>query len=180
VTLGAGIALLVLALPLAVTAGAARRVVAALVIVAAVVGGAACAIEIVTGRNAVLDGFAEQLSQDYGGTPAEMRELLDQAVGTGQLVLSTGIGVYLAIAGAALGVVGGVLGARRRAPTPEPAADATIAGVATAPSDAPPAAPWTPSDTSPAAPWTPSDAPPASAPWTPPTPPPPDPAEPPA
>jgi hypothetical protein len=102
--------------------------------------------EAATAKNAVLDDFAEQLSDDYGGSPAEMRELLDQAVGAGQLVVSTGVGVYLAIAGGALGLVGSALAMRKSPAAPElPVGASMPADVPSAPTtSAPPPAPVLP------------------------------------
>lgn len=146
VTLGAGIAVLVLTFLVALTRGSARRAFAALAMVAALVGGAVGVYEAATAKNAVLDDFAEQLSDDYGGSPAEMRELLDQAVGAGQLVVSTGVGVYLAIAGGALGLVGSALAMRKSPAAPElPVGASMPADVPSAPTtSAPPPAPVLP------------------------------------
>jgi hypothetical protein len=138
VTLGAGIAVLVLTFLVALTRGSARRAFAALAMVAALVGGAVGVYEAATAKNAVLDDFAEQLSDDYGGSPAEMRELLDQAVGAGQLVVSTGVGVYLAIAGGALGLVGSALAMRKSPAAPElPVGASMPADVPSAPTEGP-------------------------------------------
>lgn len=145
VTLGAGIAVLVLTFLVALTRGSARRAFAALAMVAALVGAAVGVYEAATAKNAVLDDFAEQLSDDYGGSPAEMRELLDQAVGAGQLVVSTGAGVYLAIAGGALGLVGSVLAMRKSPAAPElpVAASMPVAvGQPESPSGETEASPW--------------------------------------
>jgi hypothetical protein len=116
-----------------------RKAIAVLAIVAGLVGGGVGLYDALTAKDRVLDDAAEELAGQFGGTKEEVRALLDQAIDAGELGISLGIGLYLVIAGGALGIVGGFLG-MRGAPAPAAmpapiaeAADASTAGVPPAP-----------------------------------------------
>jgi hypothetical protein len=124
-----------------------RKAIAVLAIVAGLVGGGVGLYDALTAKDRVLDDAAEELAGQFGGTKEEVRALLDQAIDAGELGISLGIGLYLVIAGGALGIVGGFLG-MRGAPAPAAmpapiaeAADASTAGVPTAPAATAPEAP---------------------------------------
>jgi hypothetical protein len=134
-----------------------RKAIAVLAIVAGLVGGGVGLYDALTAKDRVLDDAAEELAGQFGGTKEEVRALLDQAIDAGELGISLGIGLYLVIAGGALGIVGGFLG-MRGAPAPAAmpapiaeAADASTAGVPTAPAATAPEAP-APAATAPEAP----------------------------
>lgn len=139
ITLVAG--LIVLAVGATLLRGGGKRGLAVLAIVAALIGGGVGVYDALTAKDRVLDDAAEELAGDFGGTAEEVRALLDQAIDAGQIGISLSIGLYLVIAGGALGVVGGVMGMRGGASAP------TMPDVAPAPSTSPtwaPSAPATP------------------------------------
>lgn len=127
--------LIVLAVGAMLMRGAAKRALAILAIVAALVGGAVGLYDALTAKDRVLDDAAEELAGQFGGTAAEVRALLDQAIDAGQLGISLSIGLYLVIAGGALGIVGGVMGMRGSTAAP------AMPSVGAMPSSAPAAAP---------------------------------------
>jgi hypothetical protein len=91
---------------------------------------------------------------------SDVRALLDQAVDAGEIGISLSIGIYLVIAGGAIGIVGGILGFRGRPSVAVPAA-------------APGFAPTMPLAAAEAPPGPPTEAQPPSMPEAPPAPPPP-------
>jgi hypothetical protein len=154
ITLVAG--LIVLAVGATLLRGGGKRGLAVLAIVAALVGGGVGLYDALTAKDRVLDDAAEELAGDFGGTAEEVRALLDQAIDAGQIGISLSIGLYLVIAGGALGVVGGVMGMRGGASAP------AMPDVAPAMPDVAPA-PSTPPTWAPSAPATPMMDPPAPA-----------------
>lgn len=110
ITFAAG--LVVLAMGVLFMRGGGKKVLAILAIVAALVGGGVGLYDALTAKDRVLDDAATELAGQFGGTPAQVRVLLDQAIDAGQLGITLGIGLYIVIAGGALGVVGGFLGMR--------------------------------------------------------------------
>ncbi len=89
-----------------------RRAIATLAVLAGVIGAGVGLYDALTAEDRVLDDAAEQLAGQFGGTPQEVRVLLDQAVEAGELGISISVGLYMVILGGALGIVGGVLGMR--------------------------------------------------------------------
>jgi hypothetical protein len=113
-----------------------RRAIATLAVVAGLIGAAIGLYDALTAEDRVLDDAAEELAVQFGGTPQEVRALLDQAIDAGELGISISVGLYLVIVGGVLGVVGGALGMRR---VPEPAPALPVAPVdGSAPVPAPP------------------------------------------
>ena len=107
ITLVAGIVLVLLG---AVALRAGKR---ALAILAILVGGIAAGVGIydaVTAEDSVLDAVAEQVAPQVGASVPAVRQILQQSADAGDLNLQIQIGLYLVIAGGALGLVGGVIG----------------------------------------------------------------------
>jgi hypothetical protein len=107
-----------------VAAGRGRRIVAALAIVAGLAGGVLGVYKALTAEDEFLDAAAEELAPQAGGSPEQVRALLDQAIDADQLGVSLGIGLYLVMIGGVVGLVGGALGLRRRAAVPAAAMEA--------------------------------------------------------
>jgi hypothetical protein len=166
ITLAAGVVVFIAGILL--LRGSGRRAVAILALVFGLIGGGIGLYDALTAKDRVLDDAAEELASSTGSTTAQVRALLDAAIDAGEITLSISVGLYLVIAGGALGVVGGVLGMRGGAAAtvaePVPAAGA-------APSPSAPGATQTPTAVPSVADAGPMPAPPASD--TPPLPPPP-------
>ena len=120
ITLVAGV--LVLLAGIALFGATGRKVIAIIAIVAGLVGGGVGLYDALTAEDRVLDDAAEELAPQVGGTAEEVRALLDQAIDAGEIGISLAIGLFMVIAGGALGIVGGVLGMRSRAAVPAVAA----------------------------------------------------------
>jgi hypothetical protein len=139
ITLATGV--IVLIAGLMIFRGAGKRVLAIIALVAALIGGAVGLYDALTAKDRVLDDAAEELAGQYGGTTAEVRALLDQAIDAGELSISISFGLYMVILGGALGIVGGVLAMRGAAAAPAMPAAASTGFV----SAMPPAEPTMPS-----------------------------------
>ena len=90
---------------------------------------------------------AEELAPSFGVSTDQVRAALDQAVDAGQIGVSVSYGIYLAVAGGVVVIVGGILGLRGAvaepaAPEPDPSDEAP---------------PWVPSPSEPSVP-SPSEA----------------------
>ena len=124
-----------------------RRAVTVVAVLAGLVGGGLALYDALTAKDSVLDAAAEELAPTFGVSADQVRSALDQAVDSGQLGVSVGIGPYIAIIGGLVVTVGGVLGMRESVtqhPTASSAASPTPpvtpdAGDAPAPS--PPSGP---------------------------------------
>lgn len=112
-----------------------KKAIAILAIVAGLVGGGVGLYDALTAKDRVLDDAAEELAPQVGGTPEQVRALLDQAIDAGEIGISISIGLYMVIAGGALGIVGGVLGMKASAPAPAMAASTTMPAAAPAPAE---------------------------------------------
>ncbi|MGZ8599145.1 MAG: hypothetical protein ACXWX6_02940 [Actinomycetota bacterium] len=154
--------LIVLAVGAAFIRGGGNRALAILAIVAALVGGGVGLYDALTAKDRVLDDAAEELAGQFGGTAAEVRALLDQAIDAGELGISLSIGLYLVIAGGALGIVGGFMGmkgstaapampAMGSMPAAAPAPPMTAPPTTAPPTTAPPAMPEPPAPGDPSA-----------------------------
>lgn len=154
ITLVAG--LVVLAVGVTFLRGGAKRGLAILAIVFAIIGGGVGLYDALTAKDRVLDDAAEELAGQFGGTTEEVRALLDQAIDAGELGISLSIGLYMVIAGGALGIVGGVMGMRSGGAAPAMPAAASMPAAAPAPAEpaapAPSAAPPAPAAEPPAMP----------------------------
>ncbi len=95
-----------------------RRALAILAIVAGLVGGGVGLYDALTATDSVLDSAAEELVQEFGGSVAQIRALLDAAIEVGELGISISIGLYMVIAGGTVGIVGGALALRRASAAP--------------------------------------------------------------
>jgi hypothetical protein len=113
-----------------------RRAVAIVAVAAGLVGGGVGLYDALTAKDRVLDDAAEELAGQFGATAEAVRTILDEAIEAGELGISISIGLYMVIAGGALGVVGGILGMRR--------APQQVAAPVTAPASPPVATPDTP------------------------------------
>jgi hypothetical protein len=98
-----------------------KKAIAVLAILAALVGGGVGLYDAFTAKDRVLDDAAEELATQFGATASEVRVLLDQAIDAGQIGISLSFGLYMVIAGGALGLVGGILGLRSPGAEPVPA-----------------------------------------------------------
>jgi len=90
-----------------------RRAVAIVAVAAGLVGGGVGLYDALTAKDRVLDDAAEELAGQFGATAEAVRTILGEAIEAGELGISISIGLYMVIAGGALGVVGGILGMRR-------------------------------------------------------------------
>ncbi len=133
--------LIVLAAGAMLMRGAGKRALAILAIVAALVGGAVGVYDALTAKDRVLDDAAKELAGQFGGTAAEVRTLLDQAIDAGQLGISISFGLYMVIAGGVLGVVGGFMGMRGSTAAPAMPAMGSMPSAAPAAAPPPPMAP---------------------------------------
>lgn len=123
ITLVAGAVVLVAGVVLA--RGTGRRGLAVAAVVAALIGGGVGLYDALTAEDRVLDEVAATLSGELGATAQDVRAILDEAVASGELAISIGLGLFLVIGGGALGLVGGSLGLVGRsvssdAPPPPP------------------------------------------------------------
>ncbi len=139
ITFGAAV-ILVAAGVAALKAG--RRALAVLAILAGLVGTAVGLYDATTARGQLADEVAEQ----NGISSEQARELVDQVLDSGQFELSIGIGLYLVIAGGAIGLVGGVIqavssGSGAGAPPMPMSASTGGMPAAAPPAPMPPAAP---------------------------------------
>jgi len=150
--------------------GAGKKALAVLAILAGLVGGGVGLYDAVTAKDSTLDGAAEELAVQFGQPVSDVRALLDQAIDAGQISISLSIGIYLVIAGGAIGIVGGIVGLRGRPPVAAPAAAPGFAP--TMPMAATEASPAPPTEISPGPP---TETQPPSMPQAPPAPPPPPP-----
>lgn len=89
-----------------------RRAVTVVAVLAGLVGGGLALYDALTAKDSVLDAAAEELAPTLGVSADQVRSALDQAVDSGQLGVSVGIGPYIAIIGGLVVSVGGVLGMR--------------------------------------------------------------------
>jgi hypothetical protein len=95
-----------------VMAKSTRRLLAVLVILAGIVGGGIGLYDALTAKDSVLDAAAEELAPAFGVSAQQVRTVLDQAIDAGQLSVSISIGLYVAIGGGVVALVGGILGLR--------------------------------------------------------------------
>lgn len=111
-----------------------RRAVAVVAIFAGLLGGGLALYDALTAKDSVLDAAADQLAPTFGVSTDQVRAALDQAVDSGQLGVSIGVGLYVTMAGGLAAIVGGVLGLRE---TADERAAVTSDETTTAPSPAP-------------------------------------------
>jgi hypothetical protein len=113
--LGVGIGLLVLGAFLWLATSAVPRQVAAVLIIAGAAFRLYAAIVLITGiEDEGLDAIAEAgAARASGISVAQVRAALDQL----NVTIDPGIGLYMVIAGAALGLIGGILALLSRTPT---------------------------------------------------------------
>jgi hypothetical protein len=137
-TLGAGVVAVLIGVVLVMRGS--RRILAIITILVGIVGGGLALYDALTAKDSVLDAAAEELAPSFGVSTDQVRAALDQAVDTGQIGVSVSYGLYLAVAGGVIVIVGGILGLRG-AEVSEPAASAPD------PSDETP--PWVPSPSEP-------------------------------
>jgi hypothetical protein len=157
ITLVAGILLFVVGI---VSLRAGRRALAILAIVAGLVAGGVGIYDAATAQDSVLDAVAEQLAPQVGASVDAVRAVLQRSADAGDLDISLQLGLYLVIAGGALGLLGGVTALVRSSaerstaiPMPGPAGPATTvpdlsagptpSGASGAPPPAPPPPPPT-------------------------------------
>lgn len=143
ITLVAGLVVLVVGLTL--LRGGGKRALTIIAIVAALIGGGVGLYDALTAKDRVLDDAAEELAGQFGGSAAEVRVLLDQAIDAGEIGISLSIGLYLVIAGGVLGIVGGFMGMRGAAAAPAmPTMGSMPPAASSPPMSAPPAMPEPP------------------------------------
>ncbi len=112
ITLAAGLVAVVIGL---VMLPATSRAVAVVAVLAGLVGGGLALYDALTAEDSVLDAAAEDLAPTLGVSADQVRAALDQAVDSGQLGVSVGIGPYMVIIGGVVVTLGGVLGMRESA-----------------------------------------------------------------
>jgi hypothetical protein len=92
-----------------------RRAVAVVAVLVGLIGGGLALYDALTVKDSVLDAAAEEVAPSFGVSADQVRAVLDQAIDAGQLGVSIGIGLYVALAGGLIAIVGGVLGLRQSA-----------------------------------------------------------------
>jgi hypothetical protein len=111
ITLVAGIILIIYGVArLTGNAMGTKKAMAVIAIVAGLVGGGVAVYDAATAKERVLDEAASQVASSAGVSETQARTLLDQAVASGQVDISLSFGIFVVIAGAVLGLVGGVMG----------------------------------------------------------------------
>jgi hypothetical protein len=96
----------------------------------------------VTAKDQVIDGAASEIAKTLGIPLEQARAAVNQAVNSGALKIALDIGLFMVIAGGAIGIVAGLLAMSTK--TPAPAMPAAAGGVGLTGWAAPPA-PGTPS-----------------------------------
>lgn len=135
-TLGAGIVAVLVGVVIMMRGG--KRILAVIAILAGIVGGGIALYDALTAKDSVLDAAAEELAPSFGVPTDQVRAALDQAVDAGQIGVSVSWGLYAAVAGGLVVLVGGVLGLREAAAepvaaTPEPMTSAAPEPMTSAP-----------------------------------------------
>ena len=145
VVLIAGIAVAVLGLLLAFMASRGARIAISILIVLAALLAILFSGIYLIGDDAVIATAADSFAEDIPGSTAEaLEEQLIQLKAEGQVTIERSLGLYLALAGGVLSLIGGILGFRRgpvEPVTPPPPAPGYAAGTPTATQ---PVAPTTP------------------------------------
>jgi hypothetical protein len=86
--------------------------VAVVAVLVGLVGGGLALYDALTAKDSVLDAAAEELAPSFGVSADQVRAALDLAIDDGQLGVSISVGLYVAMAGGLIAIVGGVLGLR--------------------------------------------------------------------
>ena len=107
ITLIAGILLVIVGV---VSFRGGRRALAVLAILAGLIAGGVGVYDAVTAEDSVLDAVAEQVAPQVGATVDAVRAVLQQSADAGDLDIKLQVGLYLVIAGGALGLIGGLIG----------------------------------------------------------------------
>jgi len=141
ITLAAGLIAVVAGL---VMLRATRRVLAVVAVLVGLVGGGIALYDALTAKDSVLDAAAEELAPSFGVSADQVRAALDQAVDSGTLGVSIGVGLYIAIAGGLVAIAGGVLGLRETVAEPAAAPTAPTPATPSAPAQAPRESPASP------------------------------------
>jgi len=141
ITLAAGLIAVVAGL---VLLRATRRVLAVVAVLVGLVGGGIALYDALTAKDSVLDAAAEELAPSFGVSADQVRAALDQAVDSGTLGVSIGVGLYIAIAGGLVAIAGGVLGLRETVAEPAAAPTAPTPATPSAPAQAPRESPASP------------------------------------
>lgn len=136
-TLGAGVVAVLIGVVLVMRGS--RRILAIITILVGIVGGGLALYDALTAKDSVLDAAAEELAPSFGVSTDQVRAALDQAVDAGQIGVSVSYGLYLAVAGGVIVVVGGILGLR----------GAVVESAAPAPDASDDTPPWVPSPSEP-------------------------------
>ena len=116
-----------------------RRAMAVVAVLVGLVGGGLALYDALTAKDGVLDAAAEEIAPSLGVSADLVRAGLDQAIDDGQLGVLISIGLYVAMAGGLIAIVGGVLGLRE---------SVGVTPVATAAPPSPPTEPAAPDDAS--------------------------------
>ena len=129
-----------------------QRLLAILTVLAGLIGAGVGAYDAATANDSFVEGVAEDIAAQVGGTTEEVRAELDQAAEAGDFdfSVSIGIGLYVVIGGGVLAFIGGLLSVRGgRETTAAPAGFSSGPPVA---AGEPPAMPSTPPSEAPAPP----------------------------
>jgi hypothetical protein len=106
ITLVCGVVLVVVGL---VSFRGGRRALGVLALLAGLVAGAVGVYDAVTAQDSVLDAVAEQVAPQVGASVSAVRAILQQSADAGDLNIQLQAGLYLVIAGGALGLIGGIV-----------------------------------------------------------------------
>jgi len=102
----------------AVSSKGARRGLGILALLAGLAAGGLGTWDAVSAEDSFVDALSEQLSDQFGLPTAEVETQVRQALDAGELSISLQAGIYLVIAGGALGLLGGFAGMSSRVPAP--------------------------------------------------------------
>jgi hypothetical protein len=172
ITLVAGVVLVLLG---AVALRAGKRPLAILAILAGGIAAGVGIYDAATAEDSVLDAVAEQVAPQVGASVPAVRQILQQSADAGDLDIQIQIGLYLVIAGGAIGLLGGVIGLITGG---SEGADTATTGMPPASTPMPTSPPTAPMDMAPPPTSEPSPMPPPAPGGAPPPPPPSEPASP--
>jgi hypothetical protein len=111
ITLVCGIVLLLYGIGRMTGAAAAgKRALAIIAIVAGLVGGGVALYDASSAKRKIVDDAAAAIANRAGISTTQARVLLNAAISSGQVKISLSLGIFVVIAGGALGLIGGIAG----------------------------------------------------------------------
>jgi hypothetical protein len=170
ITLVCGIVLIVVGV---VSFRGGRRALGVLALLAGLIAGAVGIYDAATAKNSVLDAVAEQVAPQVGASVSAVRAILQRSADAGDLDIKLEPGLFIVIAGGALGLIGGVIAiatAKRNEMRSAPSMPGGVETASTLPASSDTPAPGAPAAGSPEPPTAPpGGSPPPPPPLEPPT-----------